>query len=292
MLKIYGNLDGKFISDAFSKLSELIDVPENLEVYFLDKVDDCEKLNLPRRTIEMFKNNIRKGKTSFSYAHNERKIVLMLVNKNSEYLVKNKKALIGLLLHEVKHAIQANRRLYTHVSKNMMKALIENLQGRKLSRIEEKVLIRTGFSAALFLKDVYANIELIRNGLADYLLENYMAEFNSRKTCPIPVFYDDLKKDLKKNPLLLHDLFLFQFALLSILIPFEKTNNSRAIKLKRHIERCYQAKIKDIVESFSDVRELMFNIDSENDDFQMMFFKMILAKVLAFLSNSKDIKRK
>ena len=198
-------------------------------------------------------------------------------------MIEDKKALIGLLLHEITHTIQAERRLYTHVSKNFMKTLIARMQERKFKPAEEKLLIRVGFTSVLFLKDLYVNHQLIRDGFGDYLLANYSDEFESRRVCPKPLFYANLSKEVKKDPLLLYDLFQFQFALLSILMPFEKINNERAKKLKKYIERCYQINVKKIVESCRDIEKLLFNEEAESDEFQMKFFNMVIDKVVSLM---------
>ena len=114
-----------------------------------------------------------------------------------------------------------------------------------------------------------------------YLIEYYLSEFD-RKVCPKPIFYKNLKENLKKDINVINLVFDFELSLLSIILPLYKIKKAR--KLIKYIESCYETNIKDISSRCHELINLYFT-NFNKKDFSKEFLNMVFLKVYYLLKN-------
>ena len=282
MIRVLGDIPRTIIDRAVQKIRTITDIPRHVDIYFADEPRQCRNIEIPKKAEKGFSKLCDNNKISFFYHYGKKRIVVIYIGKDSKYLFKNEKALIGLILHELMHSRQSTRKLYEKLSRNFMDVFTKRLRDSNYTEMQQDILIKVGLNSTLFLKDLYVNSELIRHGFGDYLLENYTQEFASRKAHK-PIFHKHMQEDLKKDKSLLPLMLQFQFALLSILTPFEKFNTKKSSDLKRYIARYYAASIRKVYNECKDIRKMIFRKSSESTGFQKKFFNMIFDKVVNLL---------
>nr|MBI4156599.1 hypothetical protein [Candidatus Woesearchaeota archaeon] len=194
------NIDKNYINSVISRLSSLINIPADIHIYFVNGNYSSLIQSLPKdikKDIQQLSNKI-----SFSYSLKDKHYIFIQV-KNRKYLLKNKKALLGLLLHEIFHTIQRKKGLDKKLKISYKRFYLSKFS--KLNRLNyDKKSLRDlfyvlGENSVLLAKELYTNTEIIKKGLENYLIEYYKEEFSNIKSCPNPVFYDKFKKAAKKD---------------------------------------------------------------------------------------------
>ncbi len=271
------------------RLLKRIDLLGDVNIYFVRDFKKCSLIlrKIPRSLQKTFKEICEIKRVSFYF--NDGKKDLIIVNlQGRDFLLRNKRALIGLLLHEVIHFVQSKRGLYKRINRSFNDGFKKNMKVLNRLRYSKKktrsLFNKIGLISNLLLKDLYGNTELIKRGLGNYLLEYYYKEFSVRKVCPRPVFYDKFKRAVKRNVNIIEDAFEFEFALLSVVLPFDKLDDRKAKELKKHISRCYELNINEIARKCRELVDLYSNEFSESSDFQKKFFAAIFAKVYYLLN--------
>ena len=280
----FGDFNQAYIKKALITVRSLVKFQKDIEFYFSEHMHYCNLVlkKLPKEAYESFANAMR-HKVSFSYKYGRRKIIVIYIPKNKRYLLKNEKALVGILLHEVIHITQMYG-LYVKIKRNYRKYYLSKVNKLKISDKKKKVLYKIGINTVLLLKDLYVNTVLEKEEISKYLLEYFYYDLSFKKTCPRPVFYDKLKKAVKKNPEILAIVLEFEFALLSVLLPFYKFKGDKAKEIVYHIKNCYSVNLQDLLRKLSDIISVYEMEFDESSEFQKKFFETVLNKSLKILN--------
>ena len=194
---------------------------------------------------------------------------------------------MGLLLHELTHVIQSREGLYKTIDNAAKKVFEKNVQELKKLKHQysksKKLFERIERISVLLLKELHANTELIENGYGNYLIEYYTEELQGKKVCPRPVFYEKFKRAAKKDLNIINIAFEFEFALLSITLPFKKLKDKKAKKLTAAIKRCYEVNIQEIARKCHELTSLYVLHYSPSKKFQEMFLSSAREKVYNLL---------
>lgn len=287
-IEIQGNLSQTYFTTTINKLRKLISIPNNTEYYFLENGGYCETLiaTLHHHAKQAFRNVCVTEHNSFSYHHKRRSLIIIHLQEK-QHLLKNQKALLGLLLHETMHITQARNGLNTTLQQahaatfEKNKQLLYKLKRYPRTKIQT-LYNQTTTNSLLLLKDLSANTALIKKGLSNYLLAYYDVEFHHQKHCPAPVFYDKFKKAAQKNLDIINTAFAFEFSLLSVLLPFQRYHTTKAKKIITTIKHCYEINIQDIARK---CHELVSVYDHyyDDEDFPKRFLNAIFNKIYLLL---------
>jgi len=278
-IKVIGHLDKNYIENTFNKTKRLIKIPRNLHIYFLENINLCYSIKLPRNIQKRLKIACL-HKISFSFKYKNRGVIIIYMDK---VLAKKEDSLIGLLLHEISHINQINKGVYKKVLEDFEKIMGRNHQLFMKLKYEKRDLewLFNDIStiSILTLKDIYANNELVKNKLTKYLITYYKLEFD-RKICPRPVFYGDLKKSAQYDLDLIRLVFEFELSLISVILPLYKTK--RAHELVRYLSKCYESNINKVSKKCHELIILYFR-DFKKKNFNKEFFNAVFRKVYSVL---------
>ncbi len=142
-------------------------------------------LNLPEKQLKDLNSFFQSDfQTSFSYGFEEKEFVFIQLETDTPLLdPKNTNGFLGLLLHEILHSIQRQRGLEIRLTASLTKTLtlfkdLAELIPPEAFPQEEVYKFLTDISqmALYCLKDIYVNVEMMKRGLSDSLLEYYMIE--------------------------------------------------------------------------------------------------------------------
>ncbi len=287
-LGIKGNLPEEYLRNTVKRLGRIIRIPKQLEIYFLASESDGKEIvrSMHRRARKAMRYVLLKERKSFAYNHGGRKIIVIPIN-HRRFLLKNQNALLGLLLHEVMHIKQQDKGMYRVIKRSFEATFMKNqrlLKKLKYPKKKLKSLFESvGSISILLLKDLYVNTEVISAGKAKHLLEYYHAELIGKKTCPRPVFYDKFKEAAKKNLDVITIAFEFEFALLSMLLPFQRYGSRKAKELMMHINHCYELNVQEIARKCHELIYLYLNEFSYDERFARRFFSAVFSKVYLLL---------
>ena len=278
-IKVIGHLDKNYIENTLNKTKRLIKIPRNLHIYFLENINLCYSIKLPRNIQKRLKIACS-HKISFSFKYKNRGVIIIYMDK---VLAKKEDSLIGLLLHEISHINQINKGVYKKVLEDFEKIMGRNHQLFMKLKYEKRDLewLFNDIStiSILTLKDIYANNELVKNKLTKYLITYYKLEFD-RKICPRPVFYGDLKKSAQYDLDLIRLVFEFELSLISVILPLYKTK--RAHELVRYLSKCYESNINKVSKKCHELIILYFR-DFKKKNFNKEFFNAVFRKVYSVL---------
>jgi hypothetical protein len=274
------------------RFPDLDDLP-NLKVYAVSegKELDLPLTDIPSEVAYKFQKILESADTSFFYGDENQNLVVIRITSEIEFILKNNLALRGLLAHELIHALQRFRGLDRDVKRcyiavaNEMAPLLDELDYDEESVM--KLINSIGVTSILVLKDLYVDDEMIRKGLTRELLNYYSGLFGVRKkTCPLPKFKKIIegKKISEEDFPYIVDALNFELQLLPTWLPFEKINSKVARKLKKHIEKCYEADLGWIAKHFHEIIVLYMTEFSNTCKFHRDYYRLIFNRVLAILA--------
>lgn len=279
IIKTIGHLDKAYVEKAVNKAKKFIKTPKNLHIYFLESINLCYSIKLPRNIQDNFKSACA-HKISFSFKIKDREMIIIYMDKR---LAKNEDSLVGLLLHEISHINQINKGTYKKIYEDYEKVENKNFNLFEKLNYDKKELTwlfhDISTISILTLKDIYANNELIKNKLTKYLIAYYKMEFD-RKICPRPFFYGDLKKTAQYDLDLVRLVFEFELSLISVILPLYKTK--QAHQLVRYLSKCYEININAVSKKCHELIILYFR-DFKKKDFNQEFFNAVFRKVYGVL---------
>ena len=273
--RYYGGVDRPYIRGIMRKVKALLDVPDNMTIYFLPNTTFCRRAihHLPLASRKGLMSICRTSRMSFSFSWKEKDAIVILVKP---FLRRDEFALTGLILHEIKHVVIQNSGLHKRIVSSFEDSFLHKAESR-LKDVPENVLkafIDLGFVSTLLLKDIYANTSLITGGMGEYILEYYYRRFSSRGEQK-PMLYDQLKKVMKKDFPFVIDAFKFEFIIFAILIPFEKYDVEGKEILMDSIYRAYKIDIDGLADEYRRITHLYLRDFSRSRKFQMKFFDAV-----------------
>lgn len=288
-LTVLGPFSRSYFTRVLRRTQRLIPIPRDVQMFVVGTKAAFSSLlhKLPRQDRAFFKEVHLLDKISFSYQRGKTRLVVLTITASNRFLLHDAKALQGLLLHELMHLEHMQRGVYRRLQQSYKKVLklytklLMNLRQRKLL----PVLASVGQHAVLLLKDLYANAALIERGYGHYLRWYYEREFSLKKICPRPVFYDKLKRAVQKDPSILATVFSFEFALLSVILPFKKYKERSAKKLLAHLATCYNLNMGEVMRKCGlFIAYYLDHYQQPRRDFEEKYFHLIFTKVVELLT--------
>ena len=227
-----------------------------------------------------------KWQNQFFFSSKHAAVLVLIVTPRRTFLTTDIGALQGILAHELMHLRHMQQDVYQRLHATYLSVWRSFLpRVKKLHRAGAvRVIRRVGLAAEFLLKDLYVNSSLIQQNYSHALLTYYFREFQMQKVCPRPVFYDKLQRAIHKDIHVLEDVFVFEFALLSIILPFQKYHPIHARRLLSYIERCYQLNITEITRKCGPlVTYYLQHYHKPSPQFEQIYFTLIFEKIYELL---------
>jgi hypothetical protein len=293
-LVVRGVPEGPFLRafEAVRKKIPAINEIPNLKIYAVLEGEEkhLPLVDLPLEVAFSFQKMLSSADTSFFYSDENQNLVLIMVNKDSDFILHNNLALRGLLAHELMHALQRYRGLDTDLKRCYVKVagevdqIIDELDYNKDALYD--VVNKVGITSIFVLKDLFVTEELVRRGLAREILTYYSGLFGVKKKCPLPKFHKIVPgKKLSETDLpLLVDALTFELELLPTWLPFEKKQSKLTKKLKRHIEKCYESDLDWIAKHIHEIVVLYLTEFSNTCKFHRDYYRLIFNRMYAILA--------
>ena len=275
-------------SHVLQKLSRRFPLRVPLTVYIVQTEQPYQTLSrkFPVAYRDAFSLLSKNGRISFSFLQKHAAVLVLIVTPRRTFLTTDIGALQGILAHELMHLRHMQQDVYQRLHATYLSVWRSFLpRVKKLHRAGAvRVIRRVGLAAEFLLKDLYVNSSLIQQNYSHALLTYYFREFQMQKVCPRPVFYDKLQRAIHKDIHVLEDVFVFEFALLSIILPFQKYHPIHARRLLSYIERCYQLNITEITRKCGPlVTYYLQHYHKPSPQFEQIYFTLIFEKIYALL---------
>jgi hypothetical protein len=176
------------------------DIERNQEV-----MSNISSSDLPHEEIDKLKQFLETSfQTSFSYGYKNKEFVFIQLEKSSKLLKSDyKSGLQGLILHEIFHSVQRQRGLEVRLQNSLVFSLeffteLASVVPPDVFDQEELfVFLKKISQFALFtLKDIYVNVEMIKRGFIDCLIDFYKAELRFEESEGVikPIFDTPFQK--------------------------------------------------------------------------------------------------
>ena len=276
--------DRERVRSALREAERLIPAPPNLRVLAVGrrsgtfaKVSAC----IPPAGRGQFGKLWHGNSLAFYYRFQEPFLVVFYTRQNA-YLRRNRNAFVGLLLHEMTHAVLDAQGVHRQLDRQF-KAFVRRIDHLRHPRMETlyPVLADVGSIAKLALKELYMVAWLVQRGRGDYLLENYREVFPADR-CPRPLFYRSRKS--LQDPETFRLTFEFTLSMLAILLPLERLQSSAADEFLGHMEECYLVNLGEMIALFKPLRNLIRKRFSYGEGFQRAYFDAVFKAMLALIS--------
>jgi hypothetical protein len=218
-------------------------------------------------------------------------VIISISLKEEAYLKTNKKALVGLMAHELMHIRQRRKNLDRSVRADAIRAF-SKFEKRLISiKLPQETIAdffaSIGESANFTLKDIYANFELIDNGMGDYILEDYWNLYKFGKQFAKPIFYSS-KDSAYKLVEHVKQAIDFELNLISAISPFVKmarAGNKNAVKLVEFIAKNYEVNISKVANIYDDVIQYSIDNFAWSAKYRQKFFTIVFKRALYLLEN-------
>lgn len=286
---LLGDFDQLYVLRALKQIQHKIAVPKQVHLYLVgdQKYFQTLEWQFPLAAQQTLHHYLSENNISFSYQHRRKQIIVLIIPPSKRFLLQDKQAFMGLLVHELLHLEQMRKGMYRSLQLSHTKVL--KLYARLLTNLHQKQLFplleRLGQQASLLLKDLYVNGAVIKRGFSHELLKYYEHEFSLKKVCPAPVFYDKLRRAVHRDPKILEIVFSFEFALLSVILPFKKYKERHAKQLLQDIAHCYNLNMKETLRKCGPfIDYYLDHYIKPTRDFQEKYFHLIFTKVLELLA--------
>jgi len=283
-LTILGKVDKEYVKGALLDLYLNWNVPKHVEeILIVDNINQYKVIEkrVPKKARAVFMETFKEDPTSMSLTYNHFDLIIISITQpGDQYLKHNRRALTGLLAHELMHVIQRRRNLDKKIQDDAMfifdkftpKLSKLNLQIEDVSRIFTEISKSANFT----IKDLYDTFELFDTGMAAFTLEDY---YNLYKTCSKPVFYHTLHD---RNLVNIVKAICYEINLLSAIIPYTALArrgrgevNKKARELIKHIDECYTVNISALHKEFKPLINYCLNNFSWKASFRRKYFQMI-----------------
>ena len=294
-LIIQGNLDEQFIKSAMLELYLKQGIPKNVEYILVIDNPKYYKIiepKIPREARAEFRKAYKTDPTSMALTYGVFDLIIISISTQEEaYLKTNKKALVGLMGHELMHIKQRRRNLDRSVRADAIRAFSKFEPQLHKIKIPQKILAdffaTIGESANFTLKDIYDNFQLIDEGMGDYILEDYWNLYKSGGRFSKPIFYSTKDSNYK---LIEHirEAIDFELNLISAIAPFVKmarSGNERAKKLVEFIATNYEVNISEVANEYDDVIQYAIDSFAWTSAYRQKYFTLIFKRALFLLTS-------
>ena len=309
-LTIKGKFNENYIKSTILDIYLKWKIPDNIEEILI--IDDKKHFSaisrrIPKHLRKEFKETYMNDPTSLSItAGNFDLIIIPITQPNEQYLKKNKKALEGLIAHELMH-IELRRmgldldieNIGQRVFQNFIKKNLNRSQSIKYKHVFEEIKNQCSY----VLKDIVTNANLIEIGFGDEMFEDYYQYYINQKTLKTANLNISAVKNSnlcstvsKKKCKELYEKqlgvdvgtsILFELSLLPVIIPYgKKWINTKERKIKHLINFIgdnYEILVSDIAQDADRLIKKSFTSKFDKKYFEYFFeyfFKMAHKKML------------
>ena len=294
-LTIKGKFDRNYVESAVLEVYLKCGIPKNVEqILVIDhpKYYKVIEPKIPRAARKEFRQAYQNDPTSMSLTYGIFDLVIISISlKEERYLKTNKKALIGLVAHELMHIKQRRKDLDRSIRADAIRAFSKFEPRLRNLKIPQKIIAdfyaAIGESANYTLKDIYDNFELIDIGMGEYILEDYWNLYTYSNSFAKPTFYSSKDTPYK---LIEHvrGAIDFELNLISAIAPFVKmarAGNQRARKLVNYIEKNYEVNISEVANAYDDVIQYAIDHLAWTGAFRKKYFTIVFKRALYLLNN-------
>jgi hypothetical protein len=298
-LTIKGKFDKNYVESAMLEVYLKWGIPKNVEhILVIDNplyFKYIEKF-IPKTARKEFVAAYKNDPTSMSLTYGTFDLIVISISlKEEKYLKTNKKALVGLLAHELMHITQRRKGLDRAIRADAIRAFTKFEPKLRKLKIAQPVVAdfyaSIGESANFTLKDIYDNFELIDDGMGEYILEDYWNLYMAGKRFSKPKFYSVKDSDYK---LIEHikQAIDFELNLISAISPFVKmarAGNKKATKLVNFIAKNYEVNIGEVANAYDDVIQYSINNFKWSGQYRRKFFTIVFKRAF-YLLDSLELK--
>ncbi len=306
-LTIKGHLNQNYIKSAILDVYLLWGIPTHIEEILV--VDDPKyfksiQQRIPLKYRKEFKMAYKLDPTSMSVTAGVFDLIIISISKDHEgYLKHNKKALIGLIAHELMHIQQRRKGLDTEIRNDAIRAFKKFSPKLKKLPYDQRKLAdlyaSIGENANFTLKDIYDNAALIDAGMGDYILEDYfhLYDIANKHGVRPPQFYKNLRKAEKIHLDWVTDAINFELNLMSAIIPFiymakkgRKEENKQAKRLVQFVNKHYEAGIPEIAIAMDPAIQFAAKQKPEwSSRYRQKYFTLIFENIYKLLDPNQKV---
>ncbi|MFX0124555.1 MAG: hypothetical protein ACFFAE_13065 [Candidatus Hodarchaeota archaeon] len=259
------------------------------------------KIKLPQEKIDDLKRFFEDPfQTSFSYGYKDEEFVFIQLEKTSPLLKPaHKNGLIGLILHEILHSIQRQRGLEVRLRNSLVFSLefftelASIMPPEAFDQDELLAFLKQISQVALFsLKDIFVNVEMMKRGLSNPLLDLYSVELRLEESEGItpPI----LEIPFQKGEIKIKDLnefaraFNYTISLIPVWLPNMVLDENSidyepSRRLKHHIFNQYYINPSLITREMWHVENIFLTSFSFSKSFHVKWFGAIFNLALEYL---------
>jgi hypothetical protein len=292
---------------ASSIILSLIEPIADLTISFSDIKNPKEvkkfitKLDFPQNEVDSLKRLFDNPfQTSFSYGYQDKELVFIQLEKTSPLLeITNNNGLKGLILHEILHSVQRQRGLEVRLKNSLVFSLelfqeLASIMPVDSFNQEELITFLKQISqvALLTLKDVYANVEMIKRGIYSPLVDFFLIElgFEEAPLITPPIFDTPFEKGKIsiKNLDEFAKAFNFTLSLIpawlpSMVLETDSVDYKRSRELKHFIFNNYYTNPSLITREMWHIENIFLTSFSFSKGFHLKWFGAIFNLALEYL---------
>ena len=309
-LTIKGNFNEHYIKATILDIYLKWKIPDNIEEILI--IDDKKHFStiskrIPQKFRKEFKETYMNDPTSLSItAVDFDLIIISITQPNEQYLKKNKKALEGLIAHELMH-VELRRMGFDYDVEKLADNALKNFIKSNFKRGEKKeyynIFNEIKNQCTYVIKDIITNLNLIDVGMGDEMFEDYYNYYINQKTLKTAnlninsVKNSNICSNLSKkkcNEIYKKQLgidvgtsILFELSLLPVIIPYGKEwinkGTRKYKKLINFIGDNYEILVQDIAEDMDKLIKMSFNSKFDKKYFQHFYddiFKIAYKRIV------------
>tara|TARA_B100000902_G_scaffold112995_1_gene114184 strand:+ start:522 stop:1469 length:948 start_codon:yes stop_codon:yes gene_type:complete len=297
-LTIKGNFNEHYIKASILDIYLKWKIPDNIEEILI--IDDKKYFSsiskrIPEKFRKEFKDTYMNDPTSLSITAGDFDLIIISITQpNEQYLKKNKKALEGLIAHELMH-VELRRMGFDYdvekLADNILKSFIKNNFKRGDKKQYYNIFNEIKNQSTYVLKDIITNLNLIDVGMGDEMFEDYYNYYINQKTLKTA----NLNINSIKNSNICSNLskkkcdeiykkqlgidvgtsILFELSLLPVIIPYGKEwinkGTRKYKKLINFIGDNYEVLVRDIAEDMDKLIKMSFNSKFDKKYFEHFY---------------------
>ena len=309
-LTIKGNFNEHYIKATILDIYLKWKIPDNIEEILI--IDDKKHFStiskrIPQKFRKEFKETYMNDPTSLSITAGDFDLIIISITQpNEQYLKKNKKALEGLIAHELMH-VELRRMGFDYDVEKLADNALKNFIKSNFRRGEKKeyynIFNEIKNQCTYVIKDIITNLNLIDVGMGDEMFEDYYNYYINQKTLKTAnlninsVKNSNICSNLSKkkcNEIYKKQLgidvgtsILFELSLLPVIIPYGKEwinkGTRKYKKLINFIGDNYEILVRDIAEDMDKLIKMSFNSKFDKKYFQHFYddiFKIAYKRIV------------
>ncbi|MHA2362474.1 MAG: hypothetical protein ACXAC7_00855 [Candidatus Hodarchaeales archaeon] len=258
--------------------------------------------NIPETEVDEFLAHYESQTISFSWGHEEREYIFIIITEIDKQILVDPPALIGLLIHEIVHGLQRQRGLEDDLQRSLfltieifetLASMIPNYPNDVLINMMKEI----GQNALFVIKELYTNTECLERGYGSEVLAHYhtLFEIDENKQKSLTPLNINLIKDSSTNQ---YDINEFQKAYMVLLtlvpawLPFlrvrDRYEKKQALEIRRFVNMMY-SQVKPLRGYFDHLENIYLVDYTFTSHFHRRFFSEVFSIAIEFLTEGDFI---